>query len=427
MLSVHRIKEMISKGEIQLDAPYQREIIWESKKMSELIDSIINNYYIPPLLFVVREIRGESVRIVIDGKQRLTSARRFLKNLLPYVDSSSGKPVEKYYIERLDQDADDEEERKLREKISKPEHFISREEFDTFNQFHFVCIEYLDITEDDEFEIFSRVQLGVAITSAEKLKATNSRVAEKCRLLADQYHEISTVLQRKGHAALFQLIAHLMLTIKNGTEMFASGKALQEFVQSNETPSRQLCKKTEEALDVIKNIATTDEYKSVMINPNMHVSSKNSVKAIEFILFGIYISLVQRKRLTKEYAKDFADLRKHLIDTREGRAYLSKEAFLEAMRWVNNRLEKENLVAARVMVHTVLEDDNDEYDELKEEDITIIPNPNSYTNHHVPVVTTPTVQKPPTKRRRDSRSGGGIAVAKRGGKMPTGVARQRAL
>lgn len=44
--------------------------------MSELIDSIINNYYIPPLLFVVREIRGESVRIVIDGKQRLTSARR---------------------------------------------------------------------------------------------------------------------------------------------------------------------------------------------------------------------------------------------------------------------------------------------------------------------------------------------------------------
>lgn len=269
--------------------------------------------------------------------------------------------------------------------------------------------------------------MGVAITSAEKLKATNSRVAEKCRLLADQYHEISTVLQRKGHAALFQLIAHLMLTIKNGTEMFASGKALQEFVQSNETPSRQLCKKTEEALDVIKNIATTDEYKSVMINPNMHVSSKNSVKAIEFILFGIYIPLVQRKRLTKEYAQDFADLRKHLIDTREGRAYLSKEAFLEAMRWVNNKLEKENLVAARVMVHTVPEDDNDEYDELKEEDITIIPNQNSYTNHHIPVVTTPTVLKPPTKRRRDSRSGGGIAVAKRGGKMPTGVARQRAL
>lgn len=46
--------------------------------MSELIDSIINNYYIPPLLFAVRYIKGKPVRIVIDGKQRLTSARRFI-------------------------------------------------------------------------------------------------------------------------------------------------------------------------------------------------------------------------------------------------------------------------------------------------------------------------------------------------------------
>ncbi|GAN08355.1 conserved hypothetical protein [Mucor ambiguus] len=418
MLSVHRIKELISKGDIQLDAPYQREIIWESNKMSELIDSIINNYYIPPLLFAVRRIRGQEVRIVIDGKQRLTSARR--QNLLPYIDNSSGSPVEKYYIERLDQDADDEVEQILRQNHKAPRHFITKEEFDIFNNFEFVCVEYLDITEDDEFEIFSRVQLGVAITSAEKLKATNSKVAEKCRELADEYQVISTVLQRKGHAALFQLIAHLMLTIKNGTEMFASGKALQEFVHSDEIPSDDLEEKMSIVLDVFKSIATDRELKSAMVNPTMTVSSKNSVKAIEFILFGTFVSLVERRRSAKNYAKDFEALRQYLLETREGRAYLGKEAFLEAMTWVNERLEKENLVSAHVMVHAIPDDDNEDFDELKEEDATI---PNSYMADYNRTPT-PQVLKPFNKRRRDS---GSVAVAKRGGKLPVGVIRQRAM
>lgn len=258
--------------------------------------------------------------------------------------------------------------------------------------------------------------MGVAITSAEKLKATNSRVAEKCRQLADEYQAISTVLQRKGHAALFQLIAHLMLTVKNGTEMFASGKALQEFVHSDEVPSADLEEKMEIVLDVIKSIATDKELKSVMVNPSMTVSSKNSVKAIEFILFGTFISLVERRRAVKNYARDFEELRQYLLDTREGRAYLGKEAFLEAMTWVNEKLEKEDLVSAHVMVQTIPDDDNEDYDELKEEDTIIIPDHDHYTP-------TPQVLRPPTKRRRDS---GSVAVAKRGGKLPAGITRQRA-
>ncbi|KAI8643042.1 hypothetical protein BD408DRAFT_431788 [Parasitella parasitica] len=389
--------------------------------MSELIDSIINNYYIPPLLFAVRRIRGQLVRIVIDGKQRLTSARRFLKNLLPYVDTSSGKAVEKYYIERLDQDADDETEAALRKAQREPNNFISNEEFDIFNKFEFVCVEYLDITEDDEFEIFSRVQLGVAITSAEKLKATNSQVAEQCRRLADENHEISLVLQRKGHAALFQLIAHLMLTIRNGTENFATGKALQTYVHSNETPSTALVNKVEYVLNQIKGIAMDKELKNVLIK-NGAATPKNSVKAIEFIMFGTYISLVERPRSIRHFSQDFVALREYLIETREGKAYLGKEAFLEAMTWVNERLETENLVSAQQSIHTI--PDDDDFDELKEEDTVPMPTHNSY-NNKTPQVTAPQIYRQPVKRRREERNNDGVAVAKRGGKLPTGVGRRR--
>ncbi|CEP18868.1 hypothetical protein [Parasitella parasitica] len=411
---------MISKGEIQLDAPYQREIIWESNKMSELIDSIINNYYIPPLLFAVRQIRGQHVRIVIDGKQRLTSARRFLKNLLPYVDNSSGKAVEKYYIERLDHDADDDTEAALRKAQKEPKNFITNEEFDIFNKFEFVCVEYLDITEDDEFEIFSRVQLGVAITSAEKLKATNSRIAEQCRRLADQNHEISQVLQRKGHAALFQLIAHLMLTIRNGTENFSTGKALQIYVHSNENPSTALVNKVEYVLNQIKGIVMDKELKNVMVKNG--AASKSLVKAIEFIMFGTYVSLVERPRSIRHFSQDFSALRAYLFETREGKAYLGKDAFLECMDWVNERLERENLVSARQSIHTIPDDD---FDELKEEDTVPIPTHNS-RNNRTPQVTARQGNSQPTKRRREDRNNGGVAVAKRGGKLPSGVARRRA-
>lgn len=218
---------------------------------------------------------------------------------------------------------------------------------------------------------------------------------------------------------MFQLIAHLMLTIKNGTDMFASGKALQEFVHSDEAPSAELVEKVEVALDVIKSIATDKELKSVMVNPSTTVSSKNSVKAIEFILFGTFVSLVQRRRSVTNYALDFEALREYLLETREGRAYLGKEAFLEAMVWVNERLETQNLVSAQVIVHTIPDDDDEDYDELKEEEAITIPDNDYYTP-----TPTPQVLKPPTKRRRDS---GSVAVAKRGGKLPSGITRQRAV
>ncbi|KAL9559781.1 hypothetical protein MBANPS3_000256 [Mucor bainieri] len=429
MISVHRIKEMISKGEIQLDAPYQREIIWESKKMSELIDSIINNYYIPPLLFAVRRIRGKNVRIVIDGKQRLTSARRFLKNLLPYIDTSSGTAVNKYYIERLDRDADDEQEKALRDNQQTPEHFITTEEFNIFNNFEFVCVEYFDIDEDDEFEIFSRVQLGVAITSAEKLKATNSRVAEECRKLADNYQVISTVLQRKGPAELFKLIAHLMLTIKNGTETFASPKRLQDFVRSDEDPSRQLVRKTNKVLATIESIVNDRELKMVMIDPYMKMNSKNSVKALEFIVFGMFISLVERNRSPSEYSQDFQALKDYLMETREGKVYLGRENFLDAMSWVQETLDKENLISTHITItDDEDEDEDEEFDQLQEEDATI---PNSATPIPArtsatpsPARTSATTSTTNNKRRRADKP---VAVAKRGGKLPAGAQRRPPL
>lgn len=64
------------------EPPYQRRSVWDDEKQSFLIDSILRNYPIPPI-FLHQHIDSKTGRVsydVIDGKQRLTSIVRFIKN-----------------------------------------------------------------------------------------------------------------------------------------------------------------------------------------------------------------------------------------------------------------------------------------------------------------------------------------------------------
>ena len=75
--SVQYIYELIKKGKIILEVPFQRKQIWKSDKASLLIESIIMNVPIPPLYFAEEE---DGNWLVLDGLQRLSSIRDFYEN-----------------------------------------------------------------------------------------------------------------------------------------------------------------------------------------------------------------------------------------------------------------------------------------------------------------------------------------------------------
>lgn len=59
--------------------PYQRKSVWSKKKKQSLLDSLFRRYYVPRI--VIREVRRDSTktaREVIDGQQRITTAKEFL-------------------------------------------------------------------------------------------------------------------------------------------------------------------------------------------------------------------------------------------------------------------------------------------------------------------------------------------------------------
>lgn len=72
--SVADMVRMMEDKDIRLNPEYQRNYVWDNKKASMLIESIILNVPIP-VIYVSQE--EDDSWVVIDGLQRLNSLKRF--------------------------------------------------------------------------------------------------------------------------------------------------------------------------------------------------------------------------------------------------------------------------------------------------------------------------------------------------------------
>ncbi|KAI0808272.1 hypothetical protein C8Q74DRAFT_1189283 [Fomes fomentarius] len=166
--------DQISNQDVDLQPEYQRAVVWPEAKQIGLIDSIFRNFYVPPVIFVVHMTDdGGELRVCVDGKQRLTSIYRFIAGEVcisrfrgvvftgeKFVFKDTGKIKAQLLPERY---------RKL---------FLNKQ---------IVCMEYQDITTANEREIFQAVQLGMALTPAEKLQAITGPQADFVRGLLETY------------------------------------------------------------------------------------------------------------------------------------------------------------------------------------------------------------------------------------------------
>lgn len=44
---------------LELNPDYQRNVVWSADRMTRLINSLMSNYYVPPLIFNVKKRRHE--------------------------------------------------------------------------------------------------------------------------------------------------------------------------------------------------------------------------------------------------------------------------------------------------------------------------------------------------------------------------------
>ncbi|KAF5363203.1 hypothetical protein D9758_008370 [Tetrapyrgos nigripes] len=169
--------EQIHSGDVNLEPEYQRDVVWTKEKQTGLIDSILRNFYIPPIIFVVNtDDAGNETKTCIDGKQRLTSIHRFMDGLIPHRDPSTN---EKFWYQI---DPSVHGGKKVPAARLLPPQYRK-----SFAGKQIVCVEYTDLTDSDEREIFQRVQLGMALTSAEKLHVIATPRAQFIRSLLNTH------------------------------------------------------------------------------------------------------------------------------------------------------------------------------------------------------------------------------------------------
>lgn len=139
------------EGRINIDAEYQRGVVWSTPQQLLLIDSILRNYDLPKIFLRKLAEGSETLFDVVDGVQRLTAIWRFLADeiTLPrsYAYPDLGDVGGKTWSE-LPQDAKDR------------------------LQFAKVTVSELETdSEDDIRELFQRLQKGEPLNAAEKRNA----------------------------------------------------------------------------------------------------------------------------------------------------------------------------------------------------------------------------------------------------------------
>ncbi|KAJ7498833.1 hypothetical protein FB451DRAFT_11880 [Mycena latifolia] len=302
-LTIRELHSLIHEGTIDLNPPYQRDIVWPAQKQALLIDSLFRNFWIPPVVFAVTmDEDGVPTRVCVDGKQRLTSIQRFLDGQLPYIQS---KKQHYYYTtpestkgQRL-QIPDRDKEEFVKKKIT--------------------CVEYSQLTPAMEREIFQRVQLGMPLTTAEKLAAIDSSWAEWISKLESRHISIegglSTALDwdtKRGRE--FQNVAQFVYCCDGYPESqnVPTAPKMESWLSRLDAPGEQFKKDIDDALDEFGRLATDSHL-------NMGFKIGRKLAPVEFVYIGVLL-YVLRKATSLERAKAVyhlrTDIREMFLDVR---------------------------------------------------------------------------------------------------------------
>lgn len=228
-------------------------------------------------------------------------------------------------------------------------------------------------------------------------------MAKACRDYMLQYNDLKSLISRKtSDASLFQVIAYMYLTLKNGVDNFQSRfSQLLDFVKSTEEPPNRHHETVHRTLKTLYDISQNKNLKDFLVKKNGRLCY---LKTLEVLVFMIFRDKVGRPRSTQAYATDFSEMRSFLYSIKTNKLLLGKDTFQKGVVFMDERLERLDLAPARVVIQDLDEDEEtNNNDELKQEEYIL------------QEIQTPS----PTKRRRnDVRH-----TARRGGKFNGGLPR----
>lgn len=176
--NINQIVKGMTNGTIRFDNAIQRGYVWDKKRASLLIDSVLREYPVPPIFTIRTEekitVRNKEVSVYdcIDGKQRSTAFKLFMENefaltgLEPIILADGSEvDINGKTFEELDEEMQD-----------------------AIKSYTLTVYYFSDITDEEVAEMMSRLNNGKVLTGTE-----NARIKAK---------QLDTIKELASHAVL---------------------------------------------------------------------------------------------------------------------------------------------------------------------------------------------------------------------------------
>lgn len=193
--------DLYERNRLNLDPPYQRRSVWNSRYRTEFIETILL-VYPAPAIFLYEEIEPSGIARynVVDGKQRLTTIFDFVQSRFPITDDSSVGWARGKYFEQLD-----------------------RERKTEFWGYQF-SVEYLPVVEDTVLtDVFNRINKNVAKLTPQELRharytgAFNTSCEAMSAFMETSLGTFPRIIdQSRRQMKDVELTSQLLLTVESG-------------------------------------------------------------------------------------------------------------------------------------------------------------------------------------------------------------------
>lgn len=209
-----------------------------------------------------------------------------------------------------------------------------------------MCIEYWELTAAQEEDLFARVQKGIPLTAAEKMRAMSGPWQELAKAFVNDFPRVFEITPRKGQspAAKFQLVMGCFTQIfevrdpstADGTPALKCGTpAIKAFLEDSPTLDQNIRVDMAAVFRKMDHLMELDP--ETFQNTGRTFGSALSFLAVEFVTAAVLLSQYMDSRSDDMLLGDIRGLREHLhMNSAKEESRVTKQAWQDAWDYIDD-------------------------------------------------------------------------------------------
>nr|GAT50342.1 predicted protein [Mycena chlorophos] len=362
--TTEKLNELLNSGRINLNAKYQRNVVWNEKGQSALVDSLLRNAPVSQLVFAKYIEDGLEKYMCVDGKQRLTTIHKFIKGEIPFENAADGK---KYWFDKNDQrpakskayvpeaSKKDFLSKRIPCRPAKSKVYVPEASKKDFLSKRIPCVFYSGLLPTQENDIFARLQRGAPLTTAEKLLVHDTPRANVAREFLDNFLDNPssplckgspqfTLRRGRDRSTAYRYLVTILHTLTENKMVHFGGPASDRWLASEEevkpalkaglVTTMQVYEAIANCSDALKNRVAPAEFHATVVLVHRY-RDKATLSALAEAIQGLKDDIREKHpREVKSTTKVYADMQAYMTRWAAGTGNKLKAGDLSATKQV---------------------------------------------------------------------------------------------